>query len=277
MNKFLVSLCFAFLALTGCSRLDIAFNWADTYIASKVDDYFDISSQQSKELKKDIQKDLQAIRAEVLPTWIDRLKEIQKEVDAGPLNEQRVSFYFSLFMKDIEAINARFSNTAVDFIATTNSTQLNFFDKAFKSKNSEDMDKARNLSKLQKEYRDKYNDYFEMFLGYLTKEQKAMIEDSVKTSPFPLELKIRNKEFVYNKFLKEKGSPEGMKAFVKDYYTHPAQYDMPEFQTAFLNYQQNLQSLVVKVMTSMNEEQKKNLRSSINEKTAQLEMLAKRG
>jgi hypothetical protein len=38
MNKFLLILCLGLVSLTGCSRLDMAFRWADTYIASKVDD-----------------------------------------------------------------------------------------------------------------------------------------------------------------------------------------------------------------------------------------------
>ncbi len=276
MNKVLLCLCLSFTFLIGCSRLDIAFNWADTYIASKVDDYFDISSKQSKDLKSGINKDLQAIRTDVLPTWIQRLKEIKKEVSDGPLSEERISLYFSLFMKDVEQINAKFSDTAVDFIATTNPDQINYFTKAFHKKNNEDLEKFQNVAKFKSEYRDKYTEWFEMFLGYLNKEQKNLIEENLNQSPFPADLRAKNKEFVFQKFLHEKNSAEQMKNFVKSYYLSPDTYDLPDYRQALAQYQKNMQKLVIQVLMTMNPEQKNNLKQSLSDKTAQLEKIATR-
>ncbi|MDG0818113.1 DUF6279 family lipoprotein [Bdellovibrio svalbardensis] len=276
MNRVLLCLCLSFVFLTGCSRLDIAFRWADTYIASKVDDYFDISSKQSKELKNDINKDLQAIRTEVLPTWIERLKGIQKEVNDGPLSEDRVSFYFALFLKDIEQINSKFSDTAVDFIATTNPEQITYFTKAFHKKNMEDLEKFQDKAKFKSEYRDKYIDWFEMFIGSLNKEQKNMLEESLNTSPFPADLKVKNKEFVFQKFLRETSSTEQMKAFVKNYYSNPESYDLPEYREALAKYQKDMQKLVAQVLSTLTPEQKSSLKENLSEKIAQLHRIATR-
>lgn len=276
MNKFLIVLSLAFLGLTGCSRLDIAFNWADTYIASKVDDYFDISSKQSKDLKHDIQKDLQGIKSEVLPQWIARLKGIQEEVTAGTLHDERIAFYFSLFMKDVEQFSSRFSGTAVDFISTTNSQQLDYFAKAFHKKNQEDLEKAQNTAKLKKDYRDKYFEWIEMFVGSLNTDQKKMVEDNIALSPFPAELKAKNKEYIFEKFMAMKGSPEEMKNFVKDYYSSPEKYDMPEFREAYTSYQKNLQKLVVNILDTLSPDQKARLKDNLTEKMGQLQKIASR-
>ncbi|MFM6928295.1 MAG: DUF6279 family lipoprotein [Bdellovibrio sp.] len=276
MNKFSLILCLGLCTLTGCSRLDIAFRWADTYIASKVDDYFDISSKQSKELKSGIQKDLQGLKAQVLPSWIERLQGIQQEVREGAINDSRVAFYFASFLKDVEQLNSYFATTAVDFIASTNSKQLEHFNRSFQKKNQEDLEKAQDLVKIKKEYREKYEEWFEMFLGSLTPEQKKIMDDNLNSSPFPAELKAQNKNFVMQAFLNHKESPDEMKAFVKDYYTHPDKYDLPEYRSAFAKYQADLQKLVAQIIGLMTEKQKESLKENIDEKTAQLHSIIAR-
>lgn len=270
MNKFLLLLCLGFFSLTGCSRLDMAFRWADTYIASKVDDYFDISSKQSKDLKNGIQKDLQGLKAQVLPSWIERLQRIQQEVQDGSINDSRIAFYFTAFLKDIEQINSHFSTTAVDFIASTKPEQIEHFNKAFQRKNQDDLENSHDLARVKKEYREKYEEWLEMFLGSLTAEQKKLVDDNLNNSPFPAELKAKNKSFVMQAFLNHKESPDEMKAFVKDYYTNPDKYDLPEYRSAFVKYQSDLQKLVTQIIATMTQKQKESLKENIEEKTAQL-------
>lgn len=276
MNKFLLILCLGLVSLTGCSRLDMAFRWADTYIASKVDDYFDISSKQSKELKNGIQKDLEGLKAQVLPSWIERLQGIQQEVQTGSINDSRVAFYFAAFMKDVEQINSYFSSTAVNFIASTNLKQIEHFNKSFQKKNQDDLEKSRDLAYVKNEYREKYEEWFEIFLGSLTAEQKKLMDDNLNNSPFPAELKAKNKNFVMQAFLNHKDSPEEMKAFVKDYYTNPDKYDLPEYRTALAKYQGDLQELVAQIIGTMTQKQKASLKVNIDEKTAQLHSIIAR-
>lgn len=276
MNKFLIALSLVFLSSTGCSRLDIAFRWADTYIASKVDDYFDISSKQSQELKNGIQKNLEEVKAQVLPSWIERLQGIQHDVQDGLINDSRIAFYFTSFLKDIEQINSHFSNTAVEFIASTKPEQIEYFNKAFQKKNQDDLKKSQDLAKSKKEYRDKYEEWFEMFLGSLTPEQEKMMEENLEKSPFPAELKAKNKNYVMQNFLSHKSSPEEMKSFVKDYYMNPDKYDLPEYREAFNRYQTDLQKLVTQIIGVMTPKQKAALKENIDEKTAQLQSIIKR-
>jgi len=272
-NLFLPLFCAVFLFLTGCSRLDFAFRWADTYITSKVDDYFDISSQQSKELKNDLKKDLQAFRKEILPSWRDRLKTIQGEIDQGLFNSDRQSFYFNSFAKEFDHINSHFAETATDFITTINNQQIKYFAQALQKKNSEELKKFSDEKKLKTEYRDKYVEYFEMFIGSLNAEQKQLVEESLTSSPFPAILKIKNKNFVFQEFAAQSDSTEKMKNFVQQYFAHPEKYDMPEYRQALEQYQQNLQQLVVKVLGTLTPKQKSALKENIFEKIQQLQKI----
>ncbi len=135
MNKLLLIIALGFLSLnTACSRLDIAYNWADTFIVAKVDDYFDVSSSQKKELKKSVQQDLAKMKEDVVPVWIENARELEKDVAQGTLNETKVSAFFSVVMTDVEHVTSHFSDTAVNFISTTDPSQIEYFKKSFYKK-----------------------------------------------------------------------------------------------------------------------------------------------
>ncbi|WP_374074157.1 DUF6279 family lipoprotein [Bdellovibrio bacteriovorus] len=276
MQKILLLIAVSFTCLTACSRLDIAFNWADTFIASKVDDYFDISSKQSAALKKSLHHDFDKIKTAVLPDWIDNAKDLEQDISKGTLSEAKIRSVFSMVMKNVEQFTAHFADTAVGFIATADAKQLRYFSKAFHEKNKEDLEKFHNTKKYQNDYKEKYHKYFKMFLGSLTDSQKALIEKHISESPFPVELKVKNKETVFQKFLKESGSPESMKAFVRDFYAHPELYNDPQYQKAFSEYQRNLQRLVVDILLNMTAQQKKELLENLQEKVSQLERIRSR-
>ncbi|UXR64304.1 DUF6279 family lipoprotein [Bdellovibrio bacteriovorus] len=277
MNRMLAVLCLGFLGLTGCNQLGLAFRWADTYIASKVDDYFDISSKQSASLKDGIKKDLNELKSDLLPQWVARFRSIQSEVQKGNLNPERTQFYFDLFMKDIEHINGRFSDTANVFISNTNNQQLDFFAKAFQKKTREDLQKFQKTVQYQKEMRGKYLEYFKMFLGSLNNDQQKMIEAHLAESPFPGELKARNKVHIISLYLQGNKSAEARRDFLKQYYNDPAALNLPEYQSAYQKYQGQLKKLVIQMMATITDKQKKNLIENLNEKTAQLERIAKAG
>lgn len=264
-----------FLGLTGCNHIGLAFKWVDTYVASKVDDYFDINSHQSRELKKGIQKDLQQVKADVLPQWIARFKELEHEVMAGTLDKQKTAFYFDLFLNDVEHINSRFGDTARDFIKNIQPEQLAYFAKAYQKKTREDLAKYQMKEKYRKEMRAKYFEYTEMFLGTLTDEQKKMIDAHLDTTPFPGELKAKNKEHILARYLEARDTPKAQREFLNSYYHNPQALNLPEYQAAYTHYHQELQKLIAGLVGCMTANQKKTLLENLREKSLQLERIAR--
>jgi hypothetical protein len=270
MKKILI-LGLALLGLTSCSRLDIAFRWIDVFVAGKVDDYFDINSQQKKELKKSVTQDLKMIQAKLLPQWIEQFKSIQNDINLDSFDEKKVATYFTSFMTDVDDMKTYFLTTAVQFAATIDDSQMIYFQKSFSKKTAEDLEKAQNQVKLRKEYQDKYVDYFEMFLGSLTKDQEKLVAKHLQSSCFPAALKAKNNEHIFTAFIKEAKTREERVHFVKDLYSHPQLYDMPVYSQAVASYQSDLKSLITEVLMTLTPEQKKKLKKNLAEKTAQLE------
>jgi hypothetical protein len=270
MKKILI-LGLALLGLTSCSRLDIAFRWMDVFIAGKVDDYFDINSQQKKELKKSVNQDLKVIQAKLLPQWIEIFKSMQNDVNLNSFDEKKVATYFTSIMTDVDDMKSYFVNTAVRFAASIDDSQMVYFQKSFAKKTAEDLDKAQDQTKLRKEYQDKYIDYFEMFLGSLTQEQEKLVEKHLAVFCFPAALKAKNNEHIFTTFVKEAKTTNARVDFVKGLYSHPQQYDLPSYRDAVVSYQSDLKSLITEVLMTLTPNQKQKLKRNLAEKTAQLE------
>jgi hypothetical protein len=95
-------------------------------------------------------------------------------------------------------------------------------------------------------------------------------------SPFPGVLKIKNKEFIFKKFLSEGHSDQEIQQFVKDFCAHPKKYDMPEYTEAVEAYRKNLQKFVVDVFSSLTDKQKSALKENLSEKIGQLQRIVNR-
>lgn len=274
-NTFLI-ICLSLSCLTACSRLDFAFSWADTYIASAVDDYFDISSQQSKSLKKSLKYDFDKMKSAVLPEWITNARQIQTDIASGTLNRNEITTIFSSILRNVDHLTSLFAETAVEFVSNLNPKQLDYFTRIFREKTEEDRQKIRE-EQHHEEHLKKYFKYFEMFLGSLTKEQKILIEKHALATPFPSQLKIKNKEWVFQQFMKQRFSLSNQKNFVRDYLNQPEKFQLHEYRQALQGYYQNLQNLLVDVLLTLTPKQKEELRQNLQDKVVQLEKIRRQG
>ncbi|UOF01556.1 DUF6279 family lipoprotein [Bdellovibrio reynosensis] len=274
MIKYVLVLLLGFLVLPSCSRLDLAFNWADTFIVSKVDDYFNLTYTQSKELKKSLNKDFKKVSATVIPQIIDDAKKLEQQLQKNTVDEAIIEKLFSMGQNVFEDFYAQFSVTAVEFIASTNKNQLEHFKKAFYEKQNEEKEKLADFKEYQEEQKEKYHKYFKMFLGPLNTEQKALIDNHLRNFPYPKALKLKNKEAVFNAFIQAvHQSPEKAQQFIVQFTQKPQSFNLPEYQEALKNYNRGLKKLIISMASTLNADQKKELRHNLLEKVSQLQKI----
>jgi len=271
--KYLLPILLCLCGLLGCSRLDIAVNWADTYIVSQADDYFDLNSAQSKELKNEVQQDIRKVRKELFPKWARSLRELEKETHT-PLTEEGFHKYFQESLEEGRTLQPYFAETAAKFITQARPEQLEHFEKAIRKKNVEDEKKVQNGQQARDESRKKYLRWTEMWINSLTKDQEQLLNRHLAEHPFPLEKQIQNKNHALEKFTAARLSPETLRSFVRDYVQDRGQYNDPDYQLAIKNYQSDLEKFVYQLALSLNDKQKKALSENLLEKASALEKLA---
>lgn len=273
MNKFLLSL-FCFFGIISCSRLDIAVNWADTYIVSQVDDYFDLSSQQNKDLKASLTNDLRDIRSNQFPKWSKTLRQFEKEIRANALTEASFAKYYRDTLVVTQQLMPLFSDTAVRFVASVSRDQLEHFERTLRKKNIENEEKIQNREKSRNESRKKYLRWIEMWIESLTKDQEQLLNQHLNNSPFPTEALIKNRTHVLEKFIEASKSPASLQNFVRKYYSDKNQFADPDYLQALTAYQANLEKFSYQLLMSLSEKQKSFLCENLTEKASILEKLA---
>lgn len=275
MKNFIILFFLCLSSLTACSRLDFAFDWADTYIASQVDEYFDISFHQNRSLKKAIRTDLDRIKSTVLPDLLNEAKDIKKNFSADDIDKNKISDNFSAVLEKIHLLSSSFSGTALAFISGISQKQIEHFTTAFHQKNYQD------LQKLNEDYKNKtlkkYLKYFEMFLGSLTEAQEKIIETHIIQSPFPAELKIKNKEWVFQQFMKQRSSLVELKVFMRDLLSEPEKLQLPKYRQALQKYYLSLQTLLLDISKTLTADQKSELLENLQDRIDQLEKIRSHG
>lgn len=273
MKKFLI-LFFCVFGISACSRLDIAVNWADTYISAKVDDYFDITSEQKRALKESLKNDIRRLRKEQFRLWALELQKLQNDLKTNNLDEARFQDHYQRMLANSQKLQPYFTNTASDFIATTTSEQLNHFEKFFRQKNHEEEKKFKTAPQVLRETKKKYLRWTDMFLGPLSKDQERILSEHLEMHPFPARLQIKNKALLLQKIQESRHSPETLKNFVRDYYNDRTQFAATEYQQALKEYQNGLGKFLHQLLTSLSEKQKRTFSENLGEKAALLKKLA---
>ncbi|WP_409423087.1 DUF6279 family lipoprotein [Pseudaeromonas sp. ZJS20] len=92
-------LCGLCLLLGGCS-VRLLYHWLDWAIAWKLDDYFQLTSQQSRVVDHEVDRFLSWHRQVELPVYAKQLRQLADELK-GPLSEERTDYYFGLFEGDL--------------------------------------------------------------------------------------------------------------------------------------------------------------------------------
>lgn len=62
MKKIVLFLLIIVCIVASCSRLDLAVNLANSYVTNKADDFFDLTGEQSKWLKKALARDIEKVK-----------------------------------------------------------------------------------------------------------------------------------------------------------------------------------------------------------------------
>ncbi len=277
MKKFLIAflgISICTFATLSCTRLDIAINWADTYIASQVDDYFDLDYRQNKNLKESLKKDIGKIRKEQFTQWAAELRLFENDLRENTLNQKNFHKYFAETLRAAQKLQAYFINTAMGFISTTTPVQLDHFELTIRKKSIKDEKQIQNSQKTSNESRKKYLTWTSLWIDSLSKDQEQLLNQHLSEYPFPTQLQINNKKHILEKFHEARTTLDRLQNFVRSYYNDKYQFADPEYRQALDTYQAGLEKFLFQLVNSLSEKQKIFLSENLLEKASSLETLA---
>jgi len=271
MKIFFRALLFVSFFIVSCSRIDVATNFADTYIANQLDKYFDINSIQSQFVKKTLKKDIVSIRRIIFPKAADELEKVLKETDEVKNWNKDLIIAHEKSMKEIFYSSIRIlEQSAVEFASQLTPEQLKAFQKEFKKKTEDIQDLVDDPRESREKRYDKTRKFIEAWVGSLTNAQKKDLQNFCQLHLFPYREQITNREKLVKGFADSFPDVAKRKQYVSELFLNYENLRDPEYARLVLEDQDKLFDFLVKLYNSLNEDQRNHLRSTLADRIKQL-------
>lgn len=268
----LILLLILFLLLpVSCSRIDVAANFADTYITSQLDKYFDINNIQSHFIKKNLKEDIKAVKRIIFPRAADELEKILKEAEEIKTWEKEIFLSHEKAMKEIFYSSVKiFERSAVGFAEQLTPAQLEAFQKEFKEKTDDIQELVKDPQEAREKRYEKMKKYIEGWVGNLTPEQKNDLFHYSQQNLFPHSEQIRNREKLVRGFAEAFPDKEKRKNYVSQLFLNYENLRDPDYAKLIEADQDKMIIFLVRIANKMSEEQRDHLRRTLKDRIKQL-------
>lgn len=254
-----------------CSRIELAANWADTYIVNHIDKYFEVSSMQSQFIKKAVKDDVDAIRKKIFPNVADELERFQKKIESNtPIAYQDIDQSQLELKKIFYDTVAIFEPNAQVFVKKLTSQQLDIFKSAFDKKTKEMESDLENPAEAKKKRFNRIKDQFQSWVGTLNNEQLFIIQQFTADNLPPLKEQLKNRDRLSKEFLDSFKNDESRNKFVTQLFTNYESMRDPEYAKASNVYQKKVFELIVVMLNQLTPEQKKHLIDTLKDRAEQV-------
>lgn len=274
MKKFALLLG-ATLILGGCSRWDWALRFADVYLMSEADRFFDLTSAQEKRLKPEVQAIIEDIRREDFPVFadfLDRINAATKEIPPEGMPRAPIDGWFAESKTYFARTLRRFEPAALNLARDAGDEQAAHFEAEFKEGTEKLRKKTDTPEKRFERDHDRAEGWFETWLHRPTKEQRELLEAYVRDNPTPVTEQLAHRERLLTEFLAQKG--EARVAWIKKFYENPEAMRDKAYAEKMSAREHKLKDFLVAISKTLSSEQKKKLSENLADKAAQLRRLA---
>ncbi len=155
----------------GCSRISLTYNFADWLLYWRIDQYFDVSSQQKPLLNTHLGQFHTWHRQKEIPEYIHFLNTILHDWQDG-LTRQELDRIFHTYQTLRNRLGTRFAQESIAFIDTLIPSQIEHFEHTMKEYNQELRDEIESDPAVRKEKRlDAVINWLEGWVGELSLNQ----------------------------------------------------------------------------------------------------------
>jgi hypothetical protein len=254
------------LLTAGCSRLDLALKFVDTYVVYKVDDYFDLTSKQKDWLRVEFEKDFAKIKSNILPKAAKDLERLSitianKKTYTEKEIEAELELLFTYFMEIVRT----FTQNAKSFASLLSIKQVENFQKNYREK-LEDFRESNTPKKAQDRMLTSYDNWF----GSLSSAQTSMITSFITENPFPTDLLVTNRLRLSDEFKEAFAVEASRNSFIDRLFTDYNSMLDSNYTVLRSNRNKSFIRLLTSMLNSMTEDQREELATNLKNRSNQL-------
>jgi hypothetical protein len=251
---------FGFLVLFGgCSRMDLALRWADTFVLATVDDYFLMNTSQKTRARSEFNQALEQVRRNEFSRLADLLEDSAQKLESSQFGAPEIEAFHKTFNQIFRAAVGRFELMGQNLLADQVATDFKLFDQEYKEQ-QEDREKDLGDAKAQsKKTLKSIEDFIEETVEYLNKSQKLELQEFILKHPRPAQLAFQSREKMYEKFKALRKDEALRRAFVTTYFTDWESLQTPEYVKARAENQAQFKLWMAKLLGGLEPGQRKNV------------------
>lgn len=163
------------LLLVGCTTR-LIYYWLDWVVAWQLDDYFSLSSSQSKVLDRELRGFMVWHRSSEIPRYAKELRQLGKAV-ASPMSQDQVSQALGQLEEDIDRVIGNALPRAVRLAQLLNDDQLSRFirERREKLEDKQVAFRLKSRAAMEREFADKMNERLVYWLGSVEPAQQPLV------------------------------------------------------------------------------------------------------
>mgnify|MGYP006270612709 CR=1 FL=1 len=262
----------AAFALTGCSRLSLAYRFADWRIESKIQDYCAVSGAREEALERWIDDYMRWHRATMVPQYAQFVRDVARSIESRRLTPQR----YERLRQKAESL---FDDTVAPFPAKL--AELWLADrkaqaKALEAGMREQLNEYRQEDETLADRVESIRESFEDFLGQLDARQTRVIRTTAQAfaamrSRWLDERERRQRELAA--MVRESGSAKQIAGYLQAWWTAPERISPVSYQAQLARRRRVLDDLLWGVLSELDEAQRGELVETLEGYAQQLEEL----
>lgn len=263
---------------TGCSRMSLAYRFADTSAHWVLDDNFDFKGDQSSTVKAELAKAKLKLRQEWIPLVTQEFRATAEQVRSSPpktevealkLLDQKEEAWEKLFRTAWHTVTPEMKKAA-EVLQWQN---WEFFRKNY-AKQSQKI-KTEKSSKCE----DRLEDQIELWTGSVTNDQEKRLEDYCKNNAWPPEERAKNRDLLLPKFEEFAGITEtsfnGAKLVdsLEAWGEKQQELSLPDYKAKKEVSRSELKKTLAWMLLNLTEKQKKKLIDTLESRAQELDAL----
>lgn len=270
MKKVTALIFFILLITFSCSRLDLAVTLANSYIANKADDFFDLTGDQSRWLKDSLAKDITKVKKTIFPQLAAEMFKVADLISNHKAfdSDTVMTSYNRLERLYYDGLKI-FSPTAVGLVDRLRPAQIEYFQKQVDKKFSEMKEdpEKKSYNKIKK--------HFDSWMGGMTSGQKKELKNLIEKNPPPTKEIVYNRQALVHEFIRAYPDKVARKAFVEGLFTKYEATMDPGYKKIIDAKNKRVAAFFANVLNKISDDQKKTLIETIRDRANQVVKISK--
>lgn len=271
--KFILILVLLAVGVLGCSRINVAYDFAPRLVANSLDDNFDFTSERYEQVKQMIASDFKNNKGLLKSEVLARVDELLAVADEKSLTEAKVEIFFQSIKKMQAKVIQSFAPSFNEIVVKMTKEELENVKKETSERHKKAAERLEDKAKFKEKSFAGFERNMETLFDEVTDEQKKLYLDFVDRNYDYFKLQLEHRKSYLKRFEETFEDKAKLTDLVMKYYSGDDSIKTPEQLKVQQSFTKDMFTTTSKLWSMLSAEQKIEYKKSLNEIKKDIEAL----